>query len=172
MQKCFWLVINLVPDEPQGTMGRERPLSPSGLPIRAHFHRERETSGYEAVPRASLLASGGSLRERVEERWGNISWPRSEGIIEFYNISNLAIIWTKADSPSPVKLESWKHWILFRFKGLRSSINDTWKRPRNNVPVCMLEVFFYVLWKKTTFLLALRNYRGKKKRIRDVWSWL
>ena len=44
-------------DEPQGTMGRvqtageapSRPLSPSRLPLRAHFHRERETSGYEAV---------------------------------------------------------------------------------------------------------------------------
>ena len=37
-------------DEPQGTMGRvqtageatSRPLSPSRLPLRAHFHRERE----------------------------------------------------------------------------------------------------------------------------------
>ena len=36
-------------DEPQGTMGRvqtageapSRPLSPSRLPLRAHFHRER-----------------------------------------------------------------------------------------------------------------------------------
>ena len=25
-----------------------RPLSPFRLPLRAHFHRERETSGYEA----------------------------------------------------------------------------------------------------------------------------
>ena len=39
-------------DEPQGTMGRVqtageapfRPLSPSRLPLRAHFHRERERS--------------------------------------------------------------------------------------------------------------------------------
>ena len=40
-------------DEPQGTMGRvqtSRPLSPSRLPLRAHFHRQRGTSaGYEAV---------------------------------------------------------------------------------------------------------------------------
>ena len=43
-------------DEPQGTMGRvqtageapSRPLSPSRLPMRAHFHRERENSGYKA----------------------------------------------------------------------------------------------------------------------------
>ena len=34
----------------------------------AYIFIERETSGYEAVPRASLLTSGGSLRERVEER--------------------------------------------------------------------------------------------------------
>ena len=37
-------------DEPQGTMGRvqtSRPFSPSRLPLRAHFHREREASaGY------------------------------------------------------------------------------------------------------------------------------
>ena len=36
-------------DEPQGTMGRvSRPLSSFRLPLRAYFHRERETSGYEA----------------------------------------------------------------------------------------------------------------------------
>ena len=44
-------------DEPQGYMGRvqtageapSRPLSSSRLPLRVHFHREREreTSGYE-----------------------------------------------------------------------------------------------------------------------------
>ena len=28
---------------------KSRPLSPSRLPSRAHFHRERETSGYEAA---------------------------------------------------------------------------------------------------------------------------
>ena len=33
-------------ESPQGTMGR---VSPSRLPMRAHFHRERETSGGEAV---------------------------------------------------------------------------------------------------------------------------
>jgi len=46
-------------DEPEGTMGRvqtagegpSRPLSPSRLPLRAHFHRERETSGYETALR-------------------------------------------------------------------------------------------------------------------------
>ena len=30
---------------------KSRPLSPSRLPSRAHFHRERETSGYEAATR-------------------------------------------------------------------------------------------------------------------------
>ena len=36
-------------DEPQGTMGRvSRPLSPFRLPLRAYFHLERESSGYEA----------------------------------------------------------------------------------------------------------------------------
>ena len=42
-------------DEPQGTMGRvqtageapSRPLSSSRFLLRAHFHRERETSGYK-----------------------------------------------------------------------------------------------------------------------------
>jgi len=45
-------------DEPQGTMGRvqtageatSRPLSPSPLPLRAHFHQKRDVSGYEAAP--------------------------------------------------------------------------------------------------------------------------
>ena len=32
-------------DDPQGTMER---VSPFRLPLRAHFHREREMSGYEA----------------------------------------------------------------------------------------------------------------------------
>ena len=37
-------------DETQGTMGRQdtsNPFSPSRLPSRASFHREKETSGYK-----------------------------------------------------------------------------------------------------------------------------
>ena len=29
-------------DEPQGTMGRVQTLSPSRLPLRAHFHQKRD----------------------------------------------------------------------------------------------------------------------------------
>ena len=103
-------------DEPQGTMGRQRTAGEARclLPafLCAHIFNEKETSGYEAVHGASLDLGirGASLRERgwltaknicVGERWGNISCTRSEGILEFYNISNLAIIWTKTDTPFP-----------------------------------------------------------------------
>ena len=38
-------------DHGKGTDDRGSPLSPSRLPLRAHFHRERETSGYKAATR-------------------------------------------------------------------------------------------------------------------------
>ena len=55
-------------DEPLGTMGWVQtagPLSPSCLPLRAHFHRERETSGYEADASANLK-SGSTVMQTLD----------------------------------------------------------------------------------------------------------
>ena len=57
-------------DEPLGTMGWVQtagPLSPSCLPLRAHFHRERETSGYEADASANLK-SGSTVKPSTSSR--------------------------------------------------------------------------------------------------------
>ena len=64
-------------DEPQGTMGRvqtageapSRPLSPSRLPLRAHFHRERDVwvrgSCNNLICRKTGLNMGGKTRNKA-----------------------------------------------------------------------------------------------------------
>ena len=61
--------------------GTSRPLSPSRLPLRAHFHRGRETSGYEAeLSLYNITANLKShesvtptLRSRRLMAWGQLS---------------------------------------------------------------------------------------------------
>ena len=64
------------------------PLSPSRRPLRAHFHRERETSGYETVPVTSGEATG--LHDAPSQR-------DNEHILERQNHK---VILEKADLPS------------------------------------------------------------------------
>ena len=45
-----------------------RPLSPSCLPLRAHFHQERETSGYQAATQESILLNSKALWRNLANR--------------------------------------------------------------------------------------------------------